>query len=350
MRFVALLVALWVMPVVAAVVWARPDETDSPRDVVRALIPVGERRLDGDQSGTITFEWTEDRAVESRKLDGLVTDIFIEPGQVIESGTPILEIDGVARLALVGGRPFHRTLGPNDAGLDVIALDALLLELGIAEVSTLRRGAFSGSTTEAVRRLATLIGSTDRSGRFEPSWFVFLREDETSVGVVDVGIGDSISTGDQIYGTPQQLRSATVIPSGPASSKALISDGPVIVTLGERSVELPSLELDLPTVLADLTDSGWAIPPDTQQRMVVVDGIKVRRAEAVSFGSVPAAAVLTDQDASSCVIVALNDGSYEPVEFDPAPNTEAGVVLVAAALIGKQVVSNPEFVPEASCR
>ena len=89
-----LVVALtWGVPVAIAL-FARPGETEraalSPPDSAMTTAVVGERYDDGAQPASLTLVWAP--AASARwpvGIDGVITDVFLQPGAVVEDGSPI---------------------------------------------------------------------------------------------------------------------------------------------------------------------------------------------------------------------------------------------------------------------
>ncbi len=104
----------------------------------------------------------------------LVTAVYIEPGQSIETGNKVIQIDGIDRLAISSPQPFWRLLSVGDQGTDVVMLKQLLAEFGYNVQSDINH--LSEADLLAIQTLAGSLGvaSLSEVEHFDPSWFIWL--------------------------------------------------------------------------------------------------------------------------------------------------------------------------------
>lgn len=102
---------------------------------------------------------------------GLVERVLVVPGNEIVTGTPVVAVGGITRIAVASEVPFARVLQSGDRGPDVERLRVALGALGFT--------AGSGATVDppllaAITALARNLGAATEPRVFDPAWFVFL--------------------------------------------------------------------------------------------------------------------------------------------------------------------------------
>ena len=121
---------------------------------------------------------------------GVVTAVLVRPGAVVRTGSRLVEVDGIARLAAHTSRPFYRPLGRGDHGADVDQLASLLAQLGLMHGPGAWPPPRPGMAS-AVRHLAVSIGAP-QDGMFDPAWVVWLPEPELVVASVPPQAGGPV--------------------------------------------------------------------------------------------------------------------------------------------------------------
>lgn len=332
-----LVVALvWGVPVVIAL-FAQPDETEraalSPPDSAMTTAVVGDRFDDGSQPASLTLVWSP--AASARwpvGIDGVITDVFLQPGAVVEDGTPIAGVDGVTRIAQVSGRPLYRDIAIGDSGPDVQWLDVLLTKLGVTSESTLdSHGRATSAMTSGVKDLQKRLGAP-LDGTFRATYTVWVGA--RTVGTVNATVGDRAASGAPIFAEPPRLASAALLLSAPPSRQSILKGVPVEMQAGSTLVPLSALSLDAD----DLERIARIYTPSTTQD----DSVTIRRRDAFHPGVVPSSALVPLSSTEVCVAVESAPGKYEPVRFEPMSidSTEPGVAYVPVELVGSTVVTN----------
>lgn len=87
---------------------------------------------------------------------GVVTDVFVAPGDTLEPGDPIVEIDGRAVFGLPLAFPLYRDIAPGVRGRDVEALQEALTRIGWGELAV--DGIYGPETKRAVAELYSRVG------------------------------------------------------------------------------------------------------------------------------------------------------------------------------------------------
>jgi peptidoglycan hydrolase-like protein with peptidoglycan-binding domain len=129
-------------------------------------------------------------------VDGVITWLP-EVGTELTNGSVIMRIDGLPVIALVGDVPAYRDLRDlpeNMTGNDVLQLEQMLAEAGLAEVHDVTVDTeFTTQTANALEALQEYIGAAD-DGALNIGEFVTL-DAPTTVIDVPVEVGDRASTG-----------------------------------------------------------------------------------------------------------------------------------------------------------
>jgi hypothetical protein len=243
---------------------------------------------------------------------GVVTGVRVGPGDAVRTGTPLVEVDGVTRVAAHVRRPFFRALGLGDRGTDVDQLAALLAQLRVSTGQHRRGARFDAAMAAGVRRVARSLGAP-QDGAFDPSWVVWLPEPELVVSSVQAQVGGPVpGAGQPLVSYAPTVRSAVVagyVPdAGPVVSDELmvrgvstahlrLRDGRVLLDAASRSA------LDAAVAAAEPTDApaGSEVGAATR-RSVTVGAVRVTHWR-TGVVTVPVAAVVTGAGAGACVLV-----------------------------------------------
>jgi hypothetical protein len=284
---------------------------------------------------------------------GVVTAVLVRPGAVVRTGSRVVEVDGIARLAAHTSRPFYRPLGRGDHGADVDQLGSLLSQLGLMHGPWLRGHPLDPAMATAVRHLALSIGAP-QDGMFDPAWVVWLPEPELVVASVPAQVGGPVpGPGQPLLSYASTVRSASLAGFQPDSVL------PVDDELELRGVGNEHLRLERGTVVLDAlsrrvltaavasaqpgpgTDGDASAGTGTAARSVTVGAVRVTRWRD-SVADLPVTGVVTRQDESTCVVVRSGD-AWRPVTVtvlgsDPA-TLQAEVRGLSA---GARLVANPE--------
>jgi hypothetical protein len=161
--------------------------------------------------------------------EGTVTALP-EPGDVIEPGDVVAEVDGLPLIALEGAFPLWRTLGPGvEDGKDVLQLEYVLASLGYAqEYDVTVDDDWTSATTEAVEAFQDDHGQDD-DGEIELGELVFI---DGPVQVAEV-------TG--VLGQPASEAGIAVTSTDQSVHVDLDTSDADLLAVGDRvAVELPT--------------------------------------------------------------------------------------------------------------
>ncbi len=264
-----------------------------------AYTPIGTTSSDRRQPATLRILWAPPVVIGSGPASGRITAIPamspLKPGQVV------IEIDGIPRPALIGGKPPWRDLEEGVTGKDVAQVAAVLTALGFAiEPSTDRvDDAFRGAVSAFEEHMGW-----ESTGVFRPHYVIWVPVAAVETGSPLVAAGQSISPETPLFEAVPTLESVHVVPVDPTAPLVLpdgelvftVIDGPVLA-VDEMSREL---EGDLtPLIELALSRSGAELVTE-------LPGI-VHLAKAVRLQTVPSEAIIVSADSTTCV--ELENGS-----------------------------------------
>jgi hypothetical protein len=328
------LVALVLLSPTVLLVWThvrfedRIAELDPPAVAVTApLVPSQDSRR---QNVQLTVVLSDPRPVVSPPgAAGTVTAVLVKPGDTIQTGTPVLAIDGTVRDAIASPAPFYREIAVGTTGDDVLALERFLRDrsYGAGAPNT----TFDRADSEALKKLQAVAGAT-QTGVFTPDQLVWLPAPAVTVGPIEVKVGaptpapgstlletTSTVTATAVRGTDgrvPQLTGAWVLTL--AGHDYALQDG----QLGDADRAALGLQLADPTVQKG-QDGSYAAAVALRTPASVV--------------RVPASAVVTTPTGTTCIY--LVGARTEPIDVEivggiassveiARPTAEAGDVLV----------------------
>ena len=287
---------------------------------------------------------------------GVVTAVLVRPGAVVRTGSRLVEVDGVARLAAHTSRPFYRPLGRGDRGADVDALTSLLGQLGLRPHQA-RPHVFDAGIASAVRRLAVSIGAAS-DGTFDPAWVVWLPAPQLVVSAVHAEAGAPVAAAGQPlrdvrrHGRQRRARRR----SGRCGAS------------GERRARGTRHQHGAPAAARQCGGARrrwpggcWARPSPRRRRRrerrtqptapsdghsaaprsVTIGAVRVTRWRDV-VADVPVAGLVTRSDASVCVVVRSGE-SWRAVPVEVVGSDPATLQAEVRGLTdGARMVANPE--------
>ena len=349
-----LVVCLWIAaPVIAVVaIFSRLDATRlvAARDV---WVPVGAATGERRNPVTLYLSWESDEALVAPAWSGTVTDVFVAAGSTLNSGDPILALDGTKRIAAALTSPLYRPVLPSTRGEDVASLTSFLANRGV-DINPSDR-----LTRSSWREITAWVGGlgVDVSNgltAFDPGWLVYLPREAVRLAEVDVPIGapapaagtalatlESTVVGAQIL-DPQRLEGAESNDDTPLDELQLEAAAAQVPAGSRLLLGASELQLD-----------------DARQNVAVQSLPEVERL--VLAGAMMSTAVVettNDELAMTVPVSAIVDGRCVIREGtdrrpEPAPitlvQTEGGVATVRATFsAGDRVLANPD-IHESSC-
>lgn len=179
--------ALWIaLPVLALVLLsARSTALEVARSEA-VWVDVEQNSESINSPAGVQLFWTDSPSLVAPEWSGLVEQVLVGPGDTIGSGTPILVVDGIRRVAVATPVPFSGALSQGDQGGAVEMLVDMLRDLGYDAPDGDRYG---WALSQTVKSFATDIGVPGADGlSFDSSWVVFLPAQELTVDEVDLTV------------------------------------------------------------------------------------------------------------------------------------------------------------------
>ncbi len=334
LEFVAVVVAcgLVVIMVVSAR-WTADEagigEVDSSDDPLSAEVFSGsaESRLDV----VVDVTWVEAAGLVTGR-GGRMTEVLVQPGEAVATGTELAALDGVPLQLLVGPVPPYRELSVGDEGPDVLALQEFLVATGHSTLEP--DGLYASETASAVLRWRRAIGDPIPSPTFAPESVVW----SAAAGVValDPQLGDEIAPLTRIGSISQpvpRLRlslpgTESPLRQGQSLTIELPSGDTLEARLGQRvtvedGVVVPvEVEEEFPQGVLPITTTALSGVVEVQP---LVEGI-----------SIPAGAVQTRADGQTYVVHPSGQASDVQVLA-----RDGGTYIVDGIRVGDSVLLSP---------
>jgi peptidoglycan hydrolase-like protein with peptidoglycan-binding domain len=324
----------------------------APADIDPASVPVlaevttSETRPSAPVSVTITFGVAPQVRAPAFG-GGLVGAISVGPGDELRSGDTLLEVDGVARIALYTPEPFWRAMSRGSTGRDVAALEAFLVEGGWMDGTP--DDTYDWTTRQAVKTFESTIGIQRPTGTFDPAYVVWMPEPSVAVGEVDVEPGMlAPSRGEPVLtGVPEAIAGAVSDERpdlNPGEEPWILEVAGLDLGEVDQSGSLSSRQLD---TLAAAYRAGTVTPATDGADASGADSSEVHFNGTVELATpvieyrVPVGAVLGSRTTAGaeCIFLQADDGSFQAfpthvvdgdfasVSIEPAPPPPALVLV-----------------------
>ncbi|CAN5533304.1 hypothetical protein BH20CHL7_BH20CHL7_12140 [soil metagenome] len=317
-------------------VWTLPLASYEPRPpptIADESVAVVERNSDLPRAARLQLEWSRSRVLRAGgEGEGLVTDVYWEPGRTIACGDPVLEVSGNVVVAYCGPRPLWREVAGTTLGADRDEVVTFLRDLG--RFADIRGNPTSAQFTELVRSWQDDLG-TEVTGVVRPQDLLWI-EAPITPSTATVSVGDRLPADGAVFEVAPRVTSA-VLADFEASPSALARvfdlDG------DDQRFELRSggVVEDLTELTASIVELGLtAGGPPTH-----ASGTTRLRTPA-DFLTVPATSLVADSTATCVITVSGTDGRRIPVVVEPVMSL-VGVVFVSGELeAGTRVLVNPD--------
>ena len=271
------------------------------------------------------------------RLEGIVTAVYVKPGDALADGMPILSVSGIDRLGFAAATPFYRPISSGTDGPDVESLHRLLVALGHLAAMPANAQTANSATGTAIRALAARIG-TPATSTFDPAWVVWLPRAGLVTATIAVRPGQPApAPGSVIITTPGKATAAKVAAQGQEPLTLAPGVEFVVVVAGK------TLRIDSASLQVAAEDLPLIAPPEQTNQ----DGIPatIRRATPLQAMGVPSTAVMVNDSGALCVW--LPEGAtYRAVTVTLA-GARGGITNVASGVTaGQQFLSNPAQVLE----
>lgn len=270
----------------------------------------------------IEIELANEPPLLSPNWSGMVTAVHVGRGAEVATGTRVVDIDGVTRIAAHQTVPFYRIIQMGAVGADVNALCKVLNILGYETPET---DEFDSEVLAAVRKFAADLGVVEAKGisEFDPAWVIYLPYPALAIDEIDLMVGAPAPGAGTIILRPQpRVQSARAILSTDALSGATITrvelDGELVKVKSDGSLELSTQQAAVLAALEGVTG--------VEKATVKIPGL-------VNYGS-----DLVAVPASAVVAVPTN-GNYCVVTM-----VDETLVARAVEVVGSELASSRTFV------
>lgn len=296
------LAALIVVPLAGVTAFSLMQARD-PQSLAPAPVAVLQRpgtvTDDGAMDATITATLSPGTTVTAPAWQGgVITRVDVAPGTVVSTGSALLSIDGVGRIAVASSAPFHRALAAGAKGDDVLDLERALAAMGLFGGEA--DGTFDAATARAVDRLGRRLGVASPGGTFDPLWAVWLPAEGLTAETVDVAVNGTVpAQGSPVFSTAPSVDRVTI--SGP-SGAVDFSAGPYVLSQDDADVATirgdGDVNGELVAGLRQSDDGAASHDPAASRRY----DVRLRRERATMLLSVPSSAVMTGADGTATCV------------------------------------------------
>lgn len=287
---------------------------------------------------------------------GVVTSVDVAPGDVITTGTSILSIDGVPRIAAHTAEPFYRAINEGATGSDVADLNTLLGQLGFAHGSGSKATA---ATVKGIGQLGKQLVGLENLTSFDPGWVVWIPNEQMQISEVKALTGgpapasgtvvlegrapvvaawltgESTSSAAQTSDGASESDPDETSPTKAAPNEAEVTVAPegAMLTVGEMTVPLePDRTHIAPEGLAILSETA---APEVEY----VEGLLTTQPSPGQW-IVPPAAVFSG-DGRLCVLVTSTSQRTDAVEVAIVTSTYVTTVVTGDLTDGDTVLLSP---------
>lgn len=327
---------------------ANQSEDTAIRSVSPQWSSVGERQESLVRRASIRVSISPSLEVLS-PADGMVTSVNTKlQGSTIRTGSSLLSVDGVKILAWRDGRPFFRDLRRGDQGLDVESLHVLLRKLRLVDESLVRDSRFGVGTEKGVRGLQSRLRAA-QDGVFRSAYVAYVPRGVERLADFGVGVGELVSRGETLFAsTPVVTRTELVAPLG-APDIAVLSGHPLVISAGTETLSVVGLAHSGTQArrvfdFATTAQRDGSLTGESTSTLRVFEGAQVRLAQPQRVATIPSAAIVTDTQGASCVVLRPNPSSSSdlhrvvPIDTERSSSPEVGITAISAQWVGWEVL------------
>lgn len=259
---------------------------------------------------------------------GTITDLRLQPGDHVDTGDVIMEVNEQPVFAYVSDSPLWRDVSRGLEGPDVETAQWLLGELGHDPQGI--DGDAGYYTERAIKEFNKEHGYGDTNGVLSLASLVWVGTAPVTVDEVSVALGDSVSSGTALFTTTAGLASVAV------------SETPNVPRDAELELEVEDVVVPYSAGTGRITEPD-AVAQIAEALGTSTEGVAtVRLVEPLTVGTVPSSAVVTDETGAACLFA---DVAAPPLVVEPLDGT-LGTVDLDPDLVGQSVLINPREVRE----
>lgn len=285
-----------------------PDSLAGPAEVTTAL--ASSRVFDNERTVRVTVKLREAEPVLT-PTTGRVTALSLAPNSRLDSGTTIMDVDGVPVVALHTSTPLFRDIADDVAGEDIAALQAELQRL---EYSVDVTGKGNWQTRHAA---ADLLGVNDGQGGVPESipftHFLWLPAASVTVNEVTAHLGDVLTEGATLLTlTGGALSGSVTIPEGALPGPRVLFYQDKAYPVADNGT-IEDQELLAALAASPVASAGGNNGEGSESKSEVSVSVPWRLATPIDVQIVPAAALFGISGDQGCV--AGTDGKTRKVRI-----------------------------------
>lgn len=321
-----------------------PDDLTGIRAaVVPVEVEVTSTSVDFNAPAEITAFRVDGMEMVSPGTQGMATEILVESGDIVGSGTPLFRANGILVRAY-SGDVLHRPLATGDRGPDVVAAQRLLGQL-LPEVEVPETGRVDRRTVAAISAYAESIGAGSNIKVLDNTWFAVLPAEQLQVESVELTVGAPVpSLGETLVTSPAGVSGVEVTSNsqGPDGAYVFLAEGERIAVARQADLWTADEAAARPVIQTKGVASESGTTLALQGRVVLLEP---------EIGlSVPGASLVPGDGEASCVVLASIP--HEPVGVEVVGGDASGnAQLISPDLQpGTRVLVNPlEIAPDVRC-
>lgn len=347
--------ALWIATPLALWVNTTADLKAAEMEIAQEVrVPLTKSDGTVENPVELSLTWQGGSTIASGSLTGVVQSIAVAPHASIANGDVVLSIENRDRLAFHTTSPFFRPISQADFGEDVAALNSMLRDLGYNAPQSDRATA---QTMSSVKQLdARLTGvRVGTATAFDPSWIIYMEEDEAEISSVEVARGEALSANQALAQTAPNLVAARLVQPGTIDMKVDVQnvDAPQSQPVSELEAIVPPETTELvvnnevielsPEDRSNVSHEGLEsiskeVPPNTPG---LAAALRVMAQEGAYL--LPTGAVYTDAHGMQCVLVVRgHEGLPNPVRIHVQGTATGGVVATLDTSEDNSVIVTPK--------
>lgn len=286
----------------------------------------------------VQLGWGEGVDVAAADRTGLVTEVYVEPGDQIVGGDRLYAVDGVTVVALASEQPLFEPIGPEAQPSTIIALSKVLVAFGLLDEPAER---WSSEFEEAALVLQRELGVAQPAVPVDHRLFLWLPEGDIAIETVEVRQGWPAPSGaESAVRGARPLDVVTV--GGQSRFQAELSLLPGTYVVSYEGVELGEWDPDAP-MSADIRGALAAELDDHPDNVTV----ELQLATPMALVTLPSSAVTTDAQGRTCVWAA--DEDVGPVEVRVLRGTTGRVEIADPGLTVPVLIDPLEAGSDRSC-
>ncbi len=249
---------------------------------------------------------------------GVVTAVSISAGIPVKNGDTVMTIGASPIVAYISPAPLYRNLSRGMTGKDVNTAQRLLVECGYLRAVT---GQVDSATLHAFVTFNAAHGH-GRSNSLSVGSLFWVPKGSQPPQKVAIRVGDALSKQQDVYTTSLTDDQVSVSTTAGTTARNLsVASVQVVLPAGKTIITKASDVQAIHTAMASQTSAAATLTATVAREV----------------GTVPAAAVITDDAGKSCYFAGVGGA---PVVVAPDAST-FGLVDVPARLIGSPVLVNP---------